>query len=117
MAGIEWRGKCPRCGRETERLYIKATKSNTYYTALHKDGTMCYLGPAKYKYATRTNKVVIRGSIDIERELTYIAEAAQEIARKALNGQLKIGHEALKTIEEAAEKALASTRKSISHMY
>lgn len=51
---------------------------------MHADGTQHYLGPLHYKYGTRTNKIVVRGAVDINRELKYMEEITKAITEERL---------------------------------
>ena len=76
--------KCPRCGAPIKGIYRVSKRSNTYYVAVHIDGTQHYLGPWLYKYGTRTNRIVVRGAIDLDRELKYMEEVTKALTEDKL---------------------------------
>ncbi|ADN50256.1 hypothetical protein [Vulcanisaeta distributa] len=102
--------RCPRCGAPIKGVYRVGKRSNTYYVAVHMDGTQHYLGPLHYKYGTRTNKIVVRGAIDVNRELKYMEEITKAITEERLGREDVIN--ALEEIMKAtAELITTATQK------
>lgn len=68
---------CPRCGRPVKSVHRFRSGGRVYYRFYHEGGSRCYVGPAEYVYATRTQwrTLVIYGAVVSDREEEYIKGA------------------------------------------
>ncbi|GAB6948190.1 hypothetical protein JCM16161A_23200 [Vulcanisaeta sp. JCM 16161] len=78
---------CPRCGKVVKSVYQFRSNGRVYYRFYHGDGSRCYVGPAEYVYATRTQwrTLTIYGAVVPSREELYV-EGAIEALREMRGG-------------------------------
>jgi len=93
---------CPRCGLPVKAVYAYEKGSNVYYYAYHGNGRKCYLGPYDYVYATTTHEYIVRGAVDVDRELRYLGDVVAALTKAASLGRLG-GRDAVKAVTEALD--------------
>ncbi len=72
---------CPRCGRPVRSVHSFRSNGRVYFRFYHGDGSRCYVGPAEYVYATRTQwrTLTIYGAVVPGREEEYIRGAVEAL--------------------------------------